>query len=106
MTEGAAEGGEMQYSLDGKAYSKDIPTGAEAKAYTVWCKVVATKTVKAGATSVTVKGLKSGKTYYVRVRPYRVKSSTTYTGVISGWRTAKAKWPDPQRMAKSYPVPK
>ena len=54
-------------------------------------KVVKTKVVKAGATSATIKGLKSGKTYYVRVRPYRVQSGTTYTGAISGWRSAKAK---------------
>ena len=54
-------------------------------------KVVATKTVKAGATSATVKGLKSGKTYYVRVRPYRAQGGSTYYGAISGYRAAKAK---------------
>jgi hypothetical protein len=54
-------------------------------------KVVKTKVVKAGATSATVKGLKSGKTYYVRVRPYRTQGGSTYYGAISGWRTAKAK---------------
>jgi len=37
---GAADGGELQYSLDGTAYSADIPTGTDAKAYTVWYKVV------------------------------------------------------------------
>ena len=54
-------------------------------------KLVKTKVVKAGATSATVKGLKSGKKYYVRVRPYRTKSGTTYSGTLSGWRSAKAK---------------
>ena len=54
-------------------------------------KPVATKKAKSGATSATVKGLKSGKKCYVRVRPYRVQSGTTYPGAISGWKSAKAK---------------
>ncbi len=37
---GIAEGGTMQYSLDGESYSTDIPKGTEAKEYTVWYKVV------------------------------------------------------------------
>ena len=53
--------------------------------------LLATRAAKAGATSATVGGLRSGRTYYVRVRPYRVESGTTYTGVISGYRAAKAK---------------
>ena len=40
VTAGTAEGGEMQYSLDGSNFSKEIPTGTYAKAYTVWYKVV------------------------------------------------------------------
>ena len=47
--------------------------------------------MKAGATSATVKGLRSGKTYYVRVRPYRAQGGSTYYGAISGYRAAKAK---------------
>jgi hypothetical protein len=54
-------------------------------------KAVKTKVVKAGATSATVKGLKSGKTYYVRVRPYRTQGGSTYYGAISGYRSVKAK---------------
>ena len=54
-------------------------------------RAVATKKAKAGATSATVKGLKSGKSYYVRVRPYRVKSDTTYAGATSSWKVAKAR---------------
>ena len=54
-------------------------------------RAVATKKAKAGATSATVKGLKSGKSYYVRVRPYRVKSDTTYAGATSGRKVAKAR---------------
>ncbi len=37
---GTPTGGEMQYSLDNTTYSADIPTGIEAKEYTVWYKVV------------------------------------------------------------------
>ncbi len=36
---GTATGGEMQYSLDGTNYSSAIPTGTDAKTYTVWYKV-------------------------------------------------------------------
>ena len=54
-------------------------------------KAVGTKVVKAGTTSATVKGLKSGKTYYVRVRPYRAQGGSTYYGAISGYRSVKAK---------------
>ena len=39
VTAGTAEGGTMQYSLDGKSYSEAIPTGTDAKAYDVWYKV-------------------------------------------------------------------
>ena len=37
---GTANGGEMQYSLDGESYSADIPTAAEQGTYTVYYKVV------------------------------------------------------------------
>ena len=40
LVSGSAEGGELQYCLDGSIYSADIPIGTEAKAYTVWYKVV------------------------------------------------------------------
>ncbi len=36
---GTATGGEMQYSLDGTNYLSAIPTGTDAKTYTVWYKV-------------------------------------------------------------------
>lgn len=41
ITAGSADGGEMQYSLDGKTYDKAIPTGTDAKTYTVYYTVVA-----------------------------------------------------------------
>ncbi len=40
LVTGEATGGELRYSLDESAYSADIPTGTEAKAYTVWYKVM------------------------------------------------------------------
>ena len=43
-------------------------------------------------TSATLKGLKSGKAYYVKVRPLREASGTTYVGVVRYVKsTAKAK---------------
>jgi len=38
---GAAEGGYMMYSLDGRDYTYNIPTGTDAGSYTVWYKVAA-----------------------------------------------------------------
>ena len=40
VSAGSTETGEMQYSLDGKTYSTDIPKGTDAKTYTVYYKVV------------------------------------------------------------------
>ena len=40
ISAGSAEGGEMQYSLDGETYSTAIPTGTDAGSYTVYYKVV------------------------------------------------------------------
>ena len=37
---GTAEGGEMQYSLDGQTYAKELPTAVNAGSYTVFYKVV------------------------------------------------------------------
>ena len=40
ITAGTATGGTMQYSLDGSNWSETIPTGKDAKTYTVYYKVV------------------------------------------------------------------
>lgn len=45
----------------------------------------------AGKTSVTIKGLKSGKAYYVRVAPLSKKGGKTYYGALCTYRKAKAK---------------
>ena len=39
VTDGTAEGGAMQYSLNGVDYSDAVPTGTNAGTYTVWYKV-------------------------------------------------------------------
>ena len=52
---------------------------------------VETKTVSKSKSSATITGLKSGKTYYIRVRPLKTSSGTTYAGALSGYRTATAK---------------
>jgi len=39
VTSGSVVGGTMEYSLDNKAYSKDVPTGTDAKEYTVFYRV-------------------------------------------------------------------
>ena len=41
ITAGEAEGGEMQYSLDGETYTTELPTATNAGQYTVYYKVVA-----------------------------------------------------------------
>ncbi|UKK49629.1 hypothetical protein L6475_06785 [Prevotella sp. E9-3] len=41
ISAGSAQGGEMQYSLDNVNYSTSLPSGFEAKEYTVYYKVVA-----------------------------------------------------------------
>ena len=39
VSKGSAEGGTLQYSLDGTNYSTDVPNGKDAKTYTVYYKV-------------------------------------------------------------------
>ena len=40
VTVGSAEGGTMEYSLDGKTFTEGIPTGTDAGEYAVWYRVV------------------------------------------------------------------
>ena len=53
-------------------------------------KLVKTRKVKAGESSVTVQGLKASKKYYVRVEPLRKVSGKTYAGTLSGYRSVRA----------------
>ena len=45
---------------------------------------MARKAVKAGGTSATIKGLKSGKTVYVTMRPMARRGGKTYSGALNG----------------------
>ena len=70
---GAAEGGTMQYSLDGAAFSEDIPEGTMVGEYTVYYKAVGDEehcdslieslTVNIAPKNLTVTAKASGKTY-------------------------------------------
>ena len=44
-----------------------------------------------GSYAKTLTGLKSGKTYYVQVRPYVIKNGKTYWGIYSTVKSVKAK---------------
>ena len=59
--------------------------------YSKYGKVVAFKTVKAGKTSATIKGLKSGKKVWVQVRPLREAGKTTYSGVLTSSKASVVK---------------
>ena len=49
-----------------------------------------TKTVKGKSkTKYTIKGLKKGKKYYIKVRPIKKKSGKTYLGILSKAKTAR-----------------
>ena len=54
-------------------------------------KAVATVEVPKSKSSVTVTGLKSGKGYYVRMRPLRDRGGSTYSGTLCDYRSVKAK---------------
>ena len=42
-------------------------------------------------TKYTIKKLKKGKTYYIKIRPIKKKSGKTYIGILSGTKKAKVK---------------
>ena len=49
-----------------------------------------TKTVKGKSkTKYTIKRLKKGKKYYIKVRPIKKKSGKTYLGILSKAKTAR-----------------
>ena len=74
---GTAQGGTMQYSLDGQSFSTAIPTATEAKTYTIYYKVVASEgytDTEAETISVTI-----GKAAATVVTPPTAKE-LTYNG--------------------------
>jgi len=50
-----------------------------------------TKTVKGNKTKLTLKGLKSKKKYYIRVRAYKTVSDMTIYGAYSSKKNIKVK---------------
>lgn len=54
-------------------------------------KPVTVKVKKAKTTSTTLKKLKKGKTYYVRVRAYKTVNGTTYYGKYSSVKKVRIK---------------
>ena len=78
VTAGSAEGGTLEYSTDGTNYSSSVPTGTDAKTYTVYYKVTGDTNhgdIEASSLSVTIssKEMTSPK---IEVSP----SSYTYDG--------------------------
>ena len=88
---GTAEGGEMQYSLDGVTYSADIPTATAAGTYTVYFKVVGDKNHKdTKAKNVTAAiAPRVNPTPYIP--SYSSNTSTTTSSSVDSASTAEPK---------------
>ena len=83
VTPGTAEGGTMKYSLNGKDWSENVPTGIAAKEYVVWYKVVGDdKHSDSGIDSVTAT---------IAYKTYKVNVAKAANGIVSASpTTAKA----------------
>lgn len=68
-------GYQIQYSTD-KSFKKNVTKS---------------KTIGADRTSCTIKGLKSKKKYYVRIRTYKIVDGKKYYSAWSGVKTCKTK---------------
>ena len=94
ITAGSADGGEMQYSLDGEAYSADIPTATNAGEYTVYYKVVGdanhndtvaeTVTVTIGKKNVSVSATVPDRIYGEHYEVDTSKVVITFDGIVEG----------------------
>ena len=75
-------------------WSKDSNASGYRVQYSTKKNMSGAKTVKINGktkTKCTIKKLKKGKKYYVKVMPVKVKSSKTYTGILSGTKGARVK---------------
>ena len=85
---GVAEGGTMQYSLDGESYTSDLPTATSAGTYTVYYKVVA----DANHTDVEVATLTATiaqAPLTITAEDYNIlygEAAPTYTATYIGWQ--------------------
>ena len=95
VTEGAASGGNMQYSLGSSPWSAEIPTAKDAATYTVQYKVVGdsahtdtapvTLTVTIDPREVTVSGITAANKAYDGGTDATVNASgATFAGIVSG----------------------
>ena len=94
ITAGSANGGEMQYSLDGEAYSADIPTATNAGEYTVYYKVVGDAnhddtepeevTVTIDKKSVSVSATVPDRIYGEHYEVDTSKVVVTFDGIVDG----------------------
>ena len=85
---GVAEGGTMQYSLDGESYTSNLPTATSAGTYTVYYKVVA----DANHTDVEVATLTATiaqAPLTITAEDYNIlygEAAPTYTATYTGWQ--------------------
>ena len=91
VTAGSAEGGTMMYRLgDSSDFSADIPTGTDAKTYTVWYKVVGDENhsdSEPGKVDVTIAKkplIVSVSSFSIRVGDSAPELALTYTGLVDG----------------------
>ena len=75
-------------------YAKDTSATGYEVVYSTSSKLTNAKTFDAkgaGKVTCTFSGLKSGKTYYVRIRPYKVVDGKKYYGIWSAVKSVKVK---------------
>ena len=100
ITAGSAEGGEMQYSLDNENFSTTLPTGTDAKEYTVYYKVVADANhndVEAQSFKVTIAtnktalnaAISSAETYYNSIKDEFADVAATLLAAINAAKEVK-----------------
>ena len=100
ITAGSAEGGEMQYSLDNENFSTTLPTGTDAKEYTVYYKVVADANhndVEAQSFKVTIAtnktalnaAISGAETYYNSIKDEFADVAATLLAAINAAKEVK-----------------
>ena len=75
-------------------WSKDSNASGYRVQYSTKKNMSGAKTIKISGrtkTKYTIRKLKKGKKYYVKVMPVKVKSGKTYTGVLSSVKAARVK---------------
>ena len=89
----SAKAGKKKKTLD-VVWAKDKKASGYQVQYSLKKNMSGAKTIKvkgASKTKCTIPKLKSGKKYYVKIRPIKTKAGQTYIGVLSKVKAAKAK---------------